>query len=265
MNQFLDKSKYQVALPVVTSNVLKDFSSQKNETKMSYPRKCQCDRVCINKWQWYRHRKICPASQERGTESVLSVFKEDSLLEIIKELKEELTELKKAPKMINNGTINATNNINIAINVYGREDTTHITDELREICMQHGNDGVLKLIKEVHFNPAKPENQNLRISTLKDFYNGFVEVFGPEGWEPAMKTPLYKKLWKRMFSEMMSLYAVWEWEGDDCIQEKLGNKEPQISAFMKQHDGINPNSIKRSYIKPIDCFMIKHYNASRQK
>ena len=68
---------------------------------------------------------------------------------------------------------NNTNNINIThihINNFGHENTDYITDDFLLSTMKTAYDSVPTLLKHIHFNPAHPENHNVRMPNKRDKY-----------------------------------------------------------------------------------------------
>ena len=97
--------------------------------------------------------------------------------EQIKEQNEQIKELiKKAG--VNIGTQNNIQN-NIQILAYGNSDISHLTDKDYVKCLKHSNFCIPHLIKEIHFNPKKPENHNIYISNLK---NNYVMIYNGHKW-----------------------------------------------------------------------------------
>jgi hypothetical protein len=67
--------------------------------------------------------------------------------------------------IINNTTNN--NTISLNINVFGNEDISYLTDEQREAFMLRETDGLVSMIKEIHFNPQHPENHTVALKSAK--------------------------------------------------------------------------------------------------
>lgn len=73
----------------------------------------------------------------------------------------------------NNITNNVVNNdnrvINVVINSFGNESLDHITtDYMHKRLMDINGKGVVKFVKDVHFNPKIPENHNIRKQNNKE-------------------------------------------------------------------------------------------------
>jgi hypothetical protein len=81
-----------------------------------------------------------------------------------KQLENQTKQLELQQIQINNIQIN-----NIYLLPYQNTDTSHLTDEDFIQCVNQPN-CVKHLIEKIHFNPTKPENMNVYISSLKDEY-----------------------------------------------------------------------------------------------
>jgi len=102
----------------------------------------------------------------------LEKIEKNDLIDLVKNLKKEITEKDKL--IINNITTidNTQNNIqnNITINAYGKEDISHITDKDYKYLFTKCNSLIPALIELIHFNEDKPENANVYISNIKSPY-----------------------------------------------------------------------------------------------
>ena len=76
------------------------------------------------------------------------------LVNIIYQLKRE----NKLLRRLQNTTVNVTNNININLDDYGSENLSHIDWIKHFIAVD-----LPKLLKEIHFHPDVPENNNIRL------------------------------------------------------------------------------------------------------
>jgi hypothetical protein len=117
------------------------------------------------------------------------------------------------PQTINNN--NTTNNtVNIQNNYilpYKDTDTSHLTTKDYAFCVKQP-DGVKRLIEKIHFNPMKPENQNLTITNLTDKY---MMVYDGSQWKKVMKSELNK-----IYNHKESLLEEWV-EQDPALREKF--------------------------------------------
>ena len=118
------------------------------------------------------------------------------MLELIKKLNEQLEkkdnefkkQLEKKDKQIEELikktgiTQNIQNNNiqnNIKILAYKNTDISHLTDNDFIYCFNRSNMCIPHLIKKIHFNPKKPENNNVYISNIK---NKYIMVYDGNKW-----------------------------------------------------------------------------------
>ena len=74
-------------------------------------------------------------------------------------------------------TQNIQNNIKLV--AYKDTDLSHLTDKDYLQCLNRSNMVIPNLIKRIHFNPKKPENQNIYISNIK---NKYVMIYDGGKW-----------------------------------------------------------------------------------
>ena len=115
----------------------------------------------------------------------------------------------------NHTTNNTTNNtVNIQNNYilsYKDTDTSHLTRKDYAFCVKQP-DGVKRLIEKIHFNPMKPENQNLTVTNLTDKY---MMVYDGSKWKKVLKSELNK-----IYNQKESLLEEWV-EQDPALKEKF--------------------------------------------
>lgn len=118
--------------------------------------------------------------------------------------------LSQRPQTINNtnNTVNIQNNY---ILPYNDTDTSHLTTKDYAFCVKQPN-GVRHLIEKIHFNPMKPENQNLTITNLTDKY---MMVYDGSQWKKVMKAELNK-----IYNHKEALLEEWV-EQDPALREKF--------------------------------------------
>lgn len=129
---------------------------QDNCEKISDPMQCpKCMKILSCTSSKSRHMKSC-----KGSTSVL--VPTATTTQIMNQ---------QNANVINNTTNsnNTTNNtIHIHINNFGHERLDHISPELLTTCFRAINGvGVARLVGEIHCNPEVPDNQNVRIDSIK--------------------------------------------------------------------------------------------------
>ena len=135
------------------------------------------------------------------------IHKQDLLYE------KKLYEKKIKSNPVNMTINNTTNNTVIQNNYilpYKDTDTSHLTRKDYAFCIKP--DGVKRLIEKIHFNPMKPENQNLTITNLTDKY---MMVYDGTQWKKVLKAELNK-----IYNHKEALLEEWV-EQDPELREKF--------------------------------------------
>lgn len=115
--------------------------------------------------------------------------------------------------VINSNNTNITNNI--IINNYGEEDLSYLSDDdLKEYIIGQSW-GLLKCIKDIHFNPEHPENKNIRILNKKQPY---LQVLKDNKWEFRIKKNELVNILKSRYIYLEEHYNNLK---DELTEEKL--------------------------------------------
>jgi hypothetical protein len=151
-------------------------------------------------------------------------------------LKQKIEELEKQvqqPTTINNYnncTINTQqNNVqqnNVTITDFGNENLEYISDKFIRQCLKRLSSGFEDLTKKIHFNPEKPEYQNITVSNKKDT---FLEVFKDGKWHYQDKNSTLDALIKQCFDVLSSHYDEYE---DEIRKEMSSMRFKQVDQFV---------------------------------
>ena len=100
---------------------------------------------------------------------------------------------------INNTTINGNvdnRQTNVTINMYSAENIDHILDDKRRMdrYMERCYMAIPYLIRDIHFDPERPDNHTVRMPNCRDKY---VEVRTQRGWESKMRNEVVNDLIQR--------------------------------------------------------------------
>jgi hypothetical protein len=130
-----------------------------------------CHKKFNHKSNYYRHMKhYCKEKNTYDGKMKEELEKEELEKE---ELEKEIEELKRKVdelKMSQHVTYNNNNN-NITLIAHNKQpDLSHLTNNDYLKIMNRGFNSVPKLIEAIHFNPEKPENQNIYIPDIKNKY-----------------------------------------------------------------------------------------------
>jgi Zinc finger, C2H2 type len=169
----------------------------------------------------------------------------NELITEINNLKKEIKLIRqqKNPTNINHGNINngsiinhITNNIiNIKLNAFGKEDRSHITNEDYKRIINKGFKSIPELIKLIHFDENKPENQNIYISNMRDNY---VMIYDGKKWVLGNKKDTIHQLYMEKKDILVDKY-------DELINELPEYAITKFNRFLHtQTDDKIANQIK---------------------
>ena len=115
------------------------------------------------------------------------------------------------------------NNITIvaAINNFGQEDVSYITEDRKHACLLKRSDGILDAICDVHFNSEHPENANVRLRSLK---NNLAEVRRNGEWTTELLDGVLQSL---------------VWNGYVLVARRYLNDESYRTDVIKNNDKID--------------------------
>ena len=177
-------------IPKMTPNDPKMTPNDPKNQKCKY-----CNKFYSKKCHLTRHLKTCKEKlkDDEDKENLLNLVEmlnsqlDEQRKQLNKQLEEQREQIKEQNEQIkelikkagvNIGTQNNIQN-NIQILAYGNSDISHLTDKDYVKCLKHSNFCIPHLIKEIHFNPKKPENHNIYISNLK---NNYVMIYNGHKW-----------------------------------------------------------------------------------
>ena len=140
-----------------------------------------CDKSFTTYPHLKRHQKNSCNILKSNNENVIlkSKLVEQQLInfKLEKEKTDLYRQIEKLLDKVGNTTINQTQNI--ILNNYGKEDLSHITDNLKSDLLKIPYGAIPKLIEQVHFNDNKPENKNIALTNKKD---NKVKIFTGDKW-----------------------------------------------------------------------------------
>ena len=134
-----------------------------------------CNRSFNHKTNYYRHMKHhCKEKKiyEQKKVEELEEMEKNELIKKLEEAEKKIDELKQSQHV--------TYNNNITVIAHNKQpDLSHLTDNDYLKIMNKGFKSVPKLIEAIHFNPDKPENQNVYIPNIK---NNYVMAWDGKNW-----------------------------------------------------------------------------------
>ena len=163
-----------------------------------------CQRVFNHNSNRCAHQKLCKEKEKkRGNEDgantdvkkIEEIRQElDRTNTLVSSLMKEIEILKRSNKecSTNIGTQNITNYTqNIIVNPFGKENTSYITDaEIKDNIMKL-REGIPGIIKSIHFNPAYPENRNIKLLSHKQ---NILTCFDGKQWIPCDRSNTLDRL-----------------------------------------------------------------------
>ena len=169
----------------------------------------------------------------------------------IKKLKTENNNYKQLNQTITQNNIeNQQNNIQINNNVkilsFGKEDISHITDDLYKCILKKGMGSVPTLIEYIHFNKNKPENHNVYISNIRSNY---AMIYDELNWKLKDQNEVVESLFDNI--------NILEEKYDELLKDL---SEPTINLLREIFDDKNEPSINNEIKKRIKLLL---YNKKR--
>lgn len=173
----------------------------------------------------------CPGCQkEYKSKSGLHYHKnacklvKSSMLNEIKEyIDNAVNQLMTKPSITQN-IYNTQNNI-FVLNDFGHENTSYLSSDFIEKCILNMNRGMTNLIKEIHFNPEHPENNNIKLNSKK---HALLEKRVDGDWHIIDKSMLLDDLVKNGHKLIHTYYI-----NNDEFKQKVDTNYNAITDWMK--------------------------------
>ena len=233
--QFYYKDKIQGSLD--DSTIIGVISNSDPSTSNSTPEEVSTDQESGNKYvckfcgkgyahrsSMYKHISIKHKNKDANSSEIETLKKE------VEELKAQL--LTERSPQINNTTNNnnTTYNQYFIVNNFGNEKIDYINEEYITQTLKQPKIGINKIIRQIHFNPGRPENHNVKITNKKLPY---ASVFKNNGWELDDKKKIINQMISRSYNIM-----------DDVYHDKESLLEPstrrQYQKFQNKFDENDP-------------------------
>ena len=192
--------------------------NQKTINKSKYVCK-YCNTSFSQNGSMNRHMK----SRCKKKDEYMRLKEENALLrQELKETKETLVQHKDNMyghyHSSNNNTVNSNNTtINNTINIYGKEDTSHLGPLLTHLLTYVPTEAITALIGKKYFDSNHPENQTVKITNKKDKW---IYVHESGGWELRLKKKVIHNMIDDSFQDL----------NDHFVDEKLEDTLPKHKA-----------------------------------
>jgi hypothetical protein len=167
---------------------------------------------------------------------------ENRILELEKKLESLKTQTVNNTTQQTNITYNNNNNqhINININNFGSENTTHLSDEFLSQCLLSCNTGIKNLMKEIHFNPEVPENHNIRVFSRK---GKILEKYSDGGWHVCDQNntldEMIRKGYRILFKHLASKNEQYMEQCKEKENENIGDSEDEDEKVIRRNENAN--------------------------
>ena len=229
-------------------SVMNDSSSSERE---------KIKHICKYCGKEYKHRPglcrhikySCQKNEDEDLKELVKLMNEQ-LSTINNKLDESTVENEKKDKMIKKLTtklhINNYNTNNVIVtNILNYKDTdiSHLTSKDYELAIKQVNDAIPSIMKQIHFNPQKPENMNIYIPNIKDKY---LLIFNENEWQIKARSPAVNNLIDDKYVILKDWYD--ENLRDRDIHE---NMDQESYNFLKQNFEKFDANIENDEIKNI--------------
>ena len=201
-------SKIFQNLPILESSTDTgtDIEIDTNKPKCEY-----CNKNYSTKYNLNKHLKICKSKiLFENTQKQLQI-KYDKLKEDIEFIKQSgggggshFIHNNTENNITINSTINNTqNNINITINAFGDEMVDYLTEKEYRSAINSKIGGIVKMIKNINFNSAHPQNHNVYIPNKKDQY---AMIYDGAKWLLNKKDDVIENLINNNYDRIINYY-----------------------------------------------------------
>jgi hypothetical protein len=218
-NQFTNKT------PTKTNTDTTKYDTKTSDISCKY-----CYKTFTHKNSMYRHIKYtCKKSKDEDLKELVRLMnlqleiKDKEIQSLSKQMNKQNKQIEKLMNKLQVNTNIIQNNIiqnnNIQLLAYSKTDTTFLTDNDYISCLKKVTLCVKHLIEKIHFNPSKPQNNNIYISNMRDKY--------------IMVYDGYKWILKNKEQELENLYENKEMMLEEWLEEEQ-HKHPKLrDKFIK--------------------------------
>jgi len=138
-------------------------------------------------------------STEVELRSLFEQLREDN--ENLKAKMENLEHKSASININNSNNINNTTN-NVAINVYGKEDISHLTDAMYIRCFKQMQKSIETLFQMKHFSNKMESNQNMYITNLRDTY---MMLYNGKNWNKVNRLKTLTDIYYTLKDDLLGI------------------------------------------------------------
>jgi hypothetical protein len=187
-----------------------------------------------------KHKKICKKKPNESSDEILKMQKQiETLIIQNTEINNEMLLIKTKIPHINSTTHNNTqiNNINVNLKDFGRENMNALPESL--ISNLFIDLRFRELLANLHCDPNYPENQNIRIKSLK---RNTMEIFRNNKWDIVTFT---KGLTELLLQGHKIFNDYYKNDKDRILNEDMSESElKEILIQLDKIEKLNKNEIK---------------------
>ena len=203
-----------------------------------------CNITFTNRKNKYKHQIVCPMNV-KNTQNKLNELNNSycQLHNEIKELKTLISNNSKKNIEVNNYYLE--NNIEILINCYGNENRDYITDTYMSKLLELPFGAIKKYVKQLHFNPEHPENNNMKITNKKQPY---IYTYNNNKWSIKDKADILEDIVDNSYIVIDEHYEYKE----SYLSDKLKYRYKNFQDKYKKKDKI----LKKQLLKDVELTIL---------
>ena len=196
---------------------------QCRNTKGTIPCRCGCGKFFSHESSESRHHRVCPVNNKKNQKQAPPSNCQHSIS----------VNQSQQTQIIHGGENHIQNQLSqVTVNITPFSCMSPGLSYVRfmQFMQQGALNTILKIIKEEHFNPEKPEQMNIYISNLKDKIG---RVFENDKWEVCDADRLNHDVYE-LYRGVVCRMVEETGEDEEHVREKLGNKYPELEAQIKR-------------------------------
>lgn len=173
-----------------------------------------------------KHKKICNQRPEVLLQTEVNT------------LKQQMAEMQKRweNSQVNTSNIHTTNTqnnyintVNININSFGQETTSHLTNDFLNHCLLNPCKGLTNLIEKIHYNTELPENHNIRHKSTKQ---QLLQKYIDNGWHDCDASNTLDELIRKGYRILSSYYASHIANDPNIVEDELRARMYERFRFL---------------------------------
>lgn len=195
-----------------------------------------CDKKIV-KTNISRHKKVCKKRKDEVVQNEIEILR-NQVSELTKRL-DDISNTNKQPNVVNNIT---NNTYNLQINTFGNEDISHLTHELLSHCLLNPSKGLPKLIDNIHYNPEKPHNHNIRYKSTK---NNSFEKYVEQHWMECDASNTLDELIRKGYRILNTHYMEHFRDNPEYYEDEIKQRALEKFRFLSDKTCTEYHSVKR--------------------